>query len=151
LRQEQLERLGWAFQRVWSREWETGPDAAVARLVGAAQSSAVPVDLGAAAAPVAVEAPAVSPADPAESPSPAVTAPPSRGPRPRIPRYANITDYSLPTLAALMTWLESDGLLRTEEEVIDEAIRELGFARHGPRIDAALSQALKVSRYHRGR
>lgn len=50
-----------------------------------------------------------------------------------------------------MTWLESDGLLRTEEEVIDEAIRELGFARHGSRIVVALSQALKVSRYHRGR
>ena len=28
---------------------------------------------------------------------------------------------------------------------------ELGFGRHGTRIDAALTQALKVSRYHRGR
>src|SRR6185369_1233048 len=40
LRQEQLERLGWAFERVWSREWETAPDAAVQRLVGAAQPPA---------------------------------------------------------------------------------------------------------------
>jgi len=138
LRQEQLERLGWAFQRVWSCEWETGPEALVQRLVGAAQSSAAPVDLGEAAVPVVVDDPAgmaapstaTVPADP-----PAARAAPSRGPRPRIPRYASITDYSVPTLAALMTWLESDGLLRTEEEVIDEAIRELGFTRHGPRIE----------------
>ena len=39
----------------------------------------------------------------------------------------------------------------TKEEVIEEAMRELGFARHGTRIDAALSQALKVARYHRAR
>src|SRR5262249_60324321 len=33
LRQEQLERLGWVFQRAWSREWETAPDSALTRLV----------------------------------------------------------------------------------------------------------------------
>ena len=49
----------------------------------------------------------------------------------------------MPTLVLLMNWLESDGLLRTEEDVQDEALHELGFTRHGPRIDAALSQALQ--------
>ena len=46
-----------------------------------------------------------------------------------------------------MTWLESDGLLRTEEDVIDEAMRELRFGRHGSRIDAALTQALRIARH----
>ena len=156
LRQEQLERLGWAFQRTWSREWETAPGVAVARLVEASQPTA-PVDLGEAAAPIVTmpetvaDPPAGSATVPGSgSPTPAAVAPPPRGPSPRIPRYASITDYPLTTLVALMTWLESDGLLRTEEEVIDEAMRELGFARHGSRIDATLSQALKVSRHQRG-
>ncbi len=160
LRQEQLERLGWAFQRAWSREWDTAPDDAVARLVEAAQPTA-PVDLGEAAAPVVVAPEAA--ADPATDPSAGgemlpvpgppsgAVAPPPRGPRPRIPRYVSITEYPPQTLVALMTWLESDGLLRTEDEVIDEAMRELGFARHGSRIDAALGQALKVSRHQRAR
>jgi hypothetical protein len=51
----------------------------------------------------------------------------------------------------LFDWLESDGLLRTEDDVKDEALRELGFARHGTRIDAALDQALQISRRRRAR
>jgi hypothetical protein len=147
LRQEQLERLGWAFQRAWSREWETAPDAATARLVSAAQprppaASATPTGPG--AAPAVPVAPAAAiPTTPSGTPTTV------RGIRPRIPRYSSITDYPLSTLVALMTWLESDGLLRTEEEVIAEAMRELGFARHGTRIDGALQQAIQIARSNR--
>ncbi len=34
LRQEQLERLGWRFHRIWSTDWFADPDAEVARVKG---------------------------------------------------------------------------------------------------------------------
>src|SRR3989442_15639259 len=102
-------------------------------------------------APGAPAAPASAPAArPPAAPAAVASAPaPIRGPRPRIPRYASVTDYPMATLVAVITWLESDGLLRTEEEVIEEAIGELGFTRHGARIDAALRQAVTISRSRR--
>ena len=42
--------------------------------------------------------------------------------------------------------LESDTLLRTEDEIVDEVMRELGFRRRGPRIQAVVLAALREAR-----
>ena len=50
---------------------------------------------------------------------------------------------------AVVSWIESDGLLRTSDEVVAEAMRELGFARRGPRIVAAIEASVVRTRARR--
>jgi hypothetical protein len=50
----------------------------------------------------------------------------------------------------LVRWLQSDGLLRTDDELIEAAARELGFRRRGARIVAALSAAISQTRRRGG-
>src|SRR4051812_40854265 len=56
LRQEQLERLGWRFHRIWSTDWFADPDAEVARVLEAYRSAVADVDTVAGAAAVAAVA-----------------------------------------------------------------------------------------------
>ena len=53
-----------------------------------------------------------------------------------------ITEYQPSELVALIRWIDSDGLLRTEEETIREAMTALGFRRRGSRIETALRAAI---------
>lgn len=64
---------------------------------------------------------------PPNEPSP----PPKRGPRPLVPPGQKIDDYRSHQLASIIEWIESDGRLRTEDELLSEALRELGFKRRG--------------------
>ena len=57
-----------------------------------------------------------------------------------------ITAYRDVELAALIQWIESDTRLRTDEELLDDAVRELGYSRQGPRIAQRLRQALLTVR-----
>jgi hypothetical protein len=54
-----------------------------------------------------------------------------------------IDDYYESELVALIRWINSDGRLRTDEEIIREMVRELGFARRGARIEERIRQALE--------
>ena len=45
-----------------------------------------------------------------------------------------------------MRWIESDTLLRTEEELLTETMRTLGFTRKGSKITAALTDAITLAR-----
>ena len=49
-------------------------------------------------------------------------------------------------LVALVLWIESDTLLRTEDQLVAEMMRILGFARRGSKITAALSTAITWAR-----
>jgi hypothetical protein len=42
----------------------------------------------------------------------------------------------------MVRWISSDGRLRTRDETVAEMLKELGFARRGSRIAAALEQAI---------
>ena len=44
-----------------------------------------------------------------------------------------------------MRWIESDTLLRTEDELLAETMRTLGFTRRGSKITAALTAAIARS------
>lgn len=140
LRQEHLERLGWKFHRIWSTDWFTRKDEEVARTVSAWQAAVAAADADGAAAP-RPPAPAAPPAsddsEPPDAPDPA------RGPRPRgIGRRASIDDYTVAELRAVVRWVKSDGLNRTDAELIPEVMRALGFNRRGARIVEAIQRAI---------
>ena len=86
-----------------------------------------------------------------DSKPPAIPSP-ERGPRPPVPRrgtggYNSITDYGHYQLVSLVRWIESDTLLRTDEDVMREMLVELGFRRSGSRIRAAIGRAIKDARH----
>lgn len=150
LRQEHLERLGWSFHRIWSTDWfrtrEAEVDRAVAAWTAAVDQSdkydarrTIPA-MPAAAPPVA------APGTVAHAATAVAPAGRPRGPRPTISPGAPITNYTASQLIDLMRWIESDTLLRTEEELVDEASRLLGYRRRGSRIVDALTQAARTAR-----
>ena len=137
LRQQVLEGKGWRFHRIWSTAWfrdrETELDKAEEawrRAVDASDRdepfSEAPVDIP-------------------------LSRSPKRGPRPNVPRkgrlgYDSITDYSHLQLVDLARWIESDTLLRTDDDLIREMMQELGFKRSGKRITDALRRAIEDAR-----
>ena len=139
LRQQVLESKGWRFHRIpstaWFRDRETELDKAEEAWKRAVEAS----DRNEPSAP-----PHAPPDIPPNNP-------PERGPRPDVPRkgtpgYASITDYSLTQLVALARWIESDTLLRTEDDLVREMMDELGFKREGKRITDALRRAIREAR-----
>ena len=73
-------------------------------------------------------------------------APPARGLKPAVYRGRPITDYSQSQLRAMVRSIESDTLLRTQDELVDQVMRELGFNRRGKRIVDAISRAIAAER-----
>jgi hypothetical protein len=90
------------------------------------------------------------PTEPTAEPATAPIAEPATGrprtARPPVPAGLPIAGYRHADLVALIRWIESDTLLRTEDEVLEEVMRELGFARKGPRIREAITRALAAAR-----
>jgi hypothetical protein len=48
-------------------------------------------------------------------------------------------------LVAMVRWIESDTLLRTEEELLAELMTELGFRKRGSRIVEVLTAAIRAA------
>jgi hypothetical protein len=53
-----------------------------------------------------------------------------------------IADYSQTELLQLLRWIASDGQLRTDEQILDEMVATIGFARRGKRIETAILSAI---------
>ncbi|MER7703629.1 hypothetical protein ABTX81_12095 [Kitasatospora sp. NPDC097605] len=90
-------------------------------------------------AEVAVEAPADEVAEPAAE----------AGGRPEKPDFTPgrpVTAYSAEELLAIVRWVDGDGVERSDEELLRAAMKELGFARLGPRIKEALGAAVTAAR-----
>jgi len=140
LRQQVLESKGWRFHRIWSTAWFRDREAELDKAEEAWRR--------------AVEASNnKEPLSTFESRHdiPPINPPPQRNPRPNIPRrgtrgYDSITDYSHLQLVSLARWIESDTLLRTDDDLLREMMSELGFKRSGTRIDSALRKAIKDAR-----
>ena len=62
--------------------------------------------------------------------------------RPFIYPGQAINAYSNDDLDRLARWIRSDDVLRTEEELLTEMMRELGFQRRGKNVVAALKAAI---------
>lgn len=142
LRQEQLERLGWTFHRIWSTDWFTDTETCVAKARLAYDHAVQAADgasrTGRLTSPVASTDKFNTPTPPAQTRS--------RGPRPPIQPGLPITAYSMPQLVGIIRWIESDTLLRTEDQLFDVFMDELGFRRRGSRIRAAFDRALPLAR-----
>jgi hypothetical protein len=64
------------------------------------------------------------------------------GPRPwLIPGYP-IETYSDAELLKLAQWIRSDDALRTQDELLQEMMRELGFQRRGKNVVTRLTAAI---------
>jgi very-short-patch-repair endonuclease len=136
LRQQQLENLGWKFHRIWSTDWFMRKDEEVNRALAAYESAVASVDDSRAVAEISMIT--ESSVNRVESP----LKPRSRHARPHISRREAITEYSEGELMAMIDWIESDGRLRSDEEIIDELLPEFGFHRRGVRIEGVLKHAL---------
>ena len=141
LRQQVLENLGWRFHRIWSTEWLRDPEGQADIALEAWQHA---VDLadeadGVVPAQMASLVPVIEVFDfPYES---------ERGERPAVPLgLPNIADYSSAQLEALVRWLNSDTLLRTDDELLRDMRVGLGFKRGGSRINAAILMAIGAAR-----
>lgn len=142
LRQDHLERLGWQFHRIWSTDWfhhrETEVERAVEAWEGAVQATRTR------------DVPLRAPGRPA--PEPIVEAPPAPATSQRTVQKPSfwagtpIGDFAPATLRELAVWIESDTLLRTEDEVLTEMMAELGFMRRGKNIVETLRQAIRDAR-----
>lgn len=136
LRQEALERMGWRFHRIWSTDWFNDPqgetEAAVAAFEAALRDDGVESDVGFGAP---------STVDDFHSGG-AASVPDRSGRRPPIRRGQPITEYNHRQLVALARWIMSDTLLRTDEELFTEMMKELGYRRRGSRIVDALNAAI---------
>jgi len=146
LRQEHLERLGWRFCRIWSTDWFNDHRREVKRVLFAYEKAVEAIDAGVDDPPNATnqsEEPAgelgtIAPPRPADSP-------PSRGLKPfmRSHSVSSINDISHHELVALVQWINSDGLLRTNEQLFEEVFAELPFNRRGAKINAAINKAIR--------
>ncbi len=140
LRQQHLEALGWTFHRIWSTDWFRHRDEEIERALAAYwRALNAPTDTASSSSPTTEERAAAVVASTQRQ----------RGRRPLLPVQAAITKHQPATLIRLMEWIESDGILRSDDELIDETIRELGFQRRGAQIQRVLRSALTTYRSRR--
>ena len=141
LRQQQLEALGWRFHRIWSTDWFLRREDEMQRTLKAFADAVEHADaLDNDAVQIETES-APKPAQPVDAPASR-----SRDPRPAVAPGKDIDEYSPLELQRLVRWVLSDGRLPTDEEIITELTRELGFHRKGPRIVAALTDAIRAAK-----
>ncbi|MFE7190860.1 hypothetical protein [Kitasatospora sp. NPDC057595] len=88
-------------------------------------------------------------AETAEEPATEPATAPEVGGRPEKPEFTPgrpVTAYSAEELLAIVRWVDGDGVERSDEELLRAAMKELGFARLGPRIKEALGAAVGAAR-----
>jgi hypothetical protein len=146
LRQQQLESLGWAYHRIWSLDWYQRREQTIARVMASYAEAIQAAD----ARQYADDANAKPEAMPAREPDldeeSSDKSAPAREPRPDIPRGQPIGYYVQTQLVALVRWINSDGLMRTDEEVMEELRADLGFQRVGSRMREVFQTAIDLDR-----
>lgn len=135
LRQQHLEQLGWRFHRIWSTDWFLRREEEIERALLAYERAVRAAD--------DLERQETTIGQPEEIALPTTAAIPARRPaRPAIPRRGSIYEYSDAEVGAIVTWLQSDGRLLTDDELVTEVKTELGFQRLGSRIESAIRRSI---------
>ncbi len=145
LRQANLMRLGWRFHRIWSTDWFYNREQEAEHAVNAYQDAVRHADLEDAGG-------AEAPADTARSGAPPARPSPrraERGPQPALRERESIEQYTERELLQLADWVLSDGLNRTDEEIVREMFEALPFARMGARIRSRLESIARRLRQRR--
>jgi very-short-patch-repair endonuclease len=137
IRQTHLEAQGWKFHRIWSTDWFNDRFGETERAVAAYQAA---ID-STAPEPVRMAVPDLVPSldDVRTQPLP----PKRTATRPRIAPGTAIDTYTTSELIAVLRWIVSDGLLRTDAELLREAARQLGYSRVGSKIDRTLRSVIE--------
>ena len=149
IRQHQLEALGWHFHRIWSTDWFMHKSEEVERAVKAFDQAVEWADtIDAIGATPSSKQESHSDGNDANHTQESSTVPSSpgkngRGLRPFVPQRSSITEYTSKELIRLISWVASDGQLRTDDEVMKEMIEVLGFKRRGVRIELRLNEAIR--------
>ena len=142
LRQQHLQDLGWRFHRIWSTDWFMRREEEISRALEAfrkaVEDANKPSPAGADPDPGQPNGRGPQTREPVEEVPTAV----KRGPRPSFPRREKIEQYTMTELVKLVAWIKSDGRLRTDDEIVEEMIEELGFQRRGRNIEAAIRRAI---------
>ncbi|HVD03621.1 MAG TPA: AAA domain-containing protein [Candidatus Dormibacteraeota bacterium] len=146
LRQDHLERLGWRFHRIWSSDWFHHRDREVSATVLAFNEALGELDAPRLYKPVtATEAPPTGPTRGiGDSPSR------RRGPKPFRPDGRPITEYYDDDLMRFIKWINSDGQLRTAEEIMSITIAELGYERSSAARREVLGKVIAAYRLATG-
>jgi very-short-patch-repair endonuclease len=140
LRQRHLESRGWRFHRIWSLDWY---EDRVGEIDRATQAYALALEME--------NAPAKTPVAPSHddaSTNPHVS-PRQRSPKPYIWNYASITNFRESDIQAILDWIASDGILRSDDEMLVEAVPALGFQRRGKLMDERLR--MSIARWRRNK
>lgn len=138
LRQQHLENLGWRFHRIWSTEWFKNREQEIADALEAAARAVSDRDSDSKVAALAAATTTKSLDDAPLERSP------TRDKRPSVPRGRSISSLSSGQVRSMVRWVKSDGLLRTDEELLDEVSRELGYSRKGKRILDVVGRAIRA-------
>jgi len=131
LRQQILENLGWRFHRIWSTDWWNDSQNEVRKVLDAFQR--------------ALRNEPVSEASTLEYLADERTSPARPYWHHDVPKGLSISEYDPEELEDLACWINCDGRLRTEDEVVEEMIVELGFKRRGARIIRELRRAARAA------
>ncbi len=78
-----------------------------------------------------------------------VSDPGQRGPRPGIATGLPLAAYSDDQLDDLAYWVRSDGVKRSEDEMVEELHRALDLARRGAQVDAVLRNVIRRTEHGR--
>ncbi|GAP12128.1 AAA domain-containg protein [Bellilinea caldifistulae] len=144
LRQAHLQRLGWRFHRIWSTDWFYHREQEIERAIAAYEEAVRWADLSDAGGRTPQAVGSTQPMRQAQQ-QPTGR---QRGPRPPVPVRETIDQYSNRELRQIAAWVTSDGLLRTDEELIREIFEALPFERLGSRIRERLKTVVKAVRRH---
>jgi hypothetical protein len=143
LRQQQLEALGWRFHRIWSTDWFTRRETEIERAVAAYEAAVQYAEQVDAQEVRLVQQPPVElPVSSELTPATSDTRQ-RREQRPDVPQRDKIDQYSIHELITLIRWILSDGYLRTDDEIVQEMVQQLGFKKRGVRIQARVLEALQ--------
>jgi len=134
---EQLEERGFKVHRIWSIDWYQNREKVIERVLKAFQEAVKVADQTDAA-----------PRDSTDQASPPHghksdnSIPRSRGPRPRRSKR-KLADYSVRDFEELIRWIESDGIRRTENDVLEamkEELKPQQVSKHERQLRKAIQQ-----------
>jgi very-short-patch-repair endonuclease len=149
LRQQHLERLGWTFHRIWSTDWFRNPEQETERAVKAWEKAVRLADFENNLQKRPAKSTNRRPPEPQNRPvAGEVAASQRKGPMP-IPEERigkPIDSHSETELIQLIEWISSDGLLRTDEQILDEAVKLLGYKQKGSRIKLRIKEAIRKAK-----
>jgi very-short-patch-repair endonuclease len=150
LRQDMLELLGWRFHRIWSSEWFHHRDRAIKRAVEAYRLAVIAADEeDGLTDPESLDTGASTQfVDTSHEPTAAKILTTESSLRPTtllVSPGHPISFYTRSDLIAVVKWVKSDGLLRTEDELLEAVMDALGFGRRGSKIVAQITAAIQAA------